>query len=405
MAPGALSGLTVLELAEGVSGAYCGKLLAGLGADVTKIERPARGARLRKAGPFPNDRPHIETGALHLHLDSGKRSLTLDLHSPTGRRLLRRLTAKADVLISSITVAALESLGLDHERLSAENDPLVLTTVTPRGASGPRSTTHATEIVIYALGGYLMLTGDPDKEPLKAYGHQGEYQAGLQAAAGTLVALTARDHAGFGRGQHVDVAATEAVAFLLGGPPLDYYFFGREWRRNGTRLSGFPDNYLYPSTIRPCKDGYVHVHGHNRFPELLATLMHEPRLAEPDLLAAMFGHADEIDAIMDRWLAMRTRAEAVEQAQELRLPFAAVLDPSEAVEDAAGVHAAREFFVEIEHPVAGRAKQPGPPIRFADSPWETRPAPLLGEHNEEIYCGMLGLSRRELVRLRQAGVV
>lgn len=400
----ALGDLRVLDLSQGVSGGYCTRLLAGLGAQVIKVEPPGRGDALRRMGPFLHDAPHAETGALHLHLNAGKRSISLNLTSASGRRLLRRLLPDADVLVESFLPGYLAELGLAYDELARLNPRLVLTSITPFGQKGPYASYRGAEIVIYALGGYMMLTGDPDREPLKAYGHQAEYQAGLQAAVGTLTALAARDGA-FGRGQQVDVAATEAVAFLLGGPPQVYHFFGEEWRRNGARLVGFGPNYLYPSTIRPCRGGYVHVHSNNRYPELLAALLDEPPLCEPEILASLMGHADEIDDSTDRWLASRDKWQAVEEAQALRLPFTEVLDPGEVMEDRLGQHRARSFFEDVEHPAAGRVRQPGAPVRMSETPWRVARAPLLGEHNEEVYCGRLGLSRADLVRLRQAGVI
>ncbi len=404
MTEGALADLRVLDLSQGVSGGYCTRLLAGLGADVTKVEPPGRGDALRRMGPFLHDAPHAETGALHLHLNAGKRSVTLNPASASGRRLLRRLLPDTDVLVESLPPGRLAELALAYDELARVNPRLVLTSITPFGREGPYARYLGREIVVYALGGYMMLTGDPDREPLKAYGHQGEYQAGLQAAVGTLTALAARDGA-FGRGQQVDVSATEAVAFLLGGPPQAYHFFRREWRRNGARLVGFGPEYLYPSTIRPCRDGYVHVHSNNRYPELLAALLDEPRLCEPEVLASLMGHADEIDAATDRWLAARDKWQAVEEAQALRLPFTEVLDPGEVMDDRLGQHRARDSFPEIEHPAAGRLRQVGAPVRMSETPWRAAPAPLLGEQNEEVYCGRLGLSRADLVRLRRAAVV
>lgn len=404
MAEQALSDLRVLDLSQGVSGGYCTKLLAGLGADVIKVEPPGRGDALRRMTPFLRDEPHPETGALHLHLNTGKRSITLNIGSASGRRLLRRLVGETDVLMESFAPGHLAGLDLGYKELSQLKAGLVMTSITPFGQQGPCAGHLGPESVVYALGGYMLLSGDPDREPLKAYGYQGEYQAGLQAAVGTLVALAARDEE-LGRGQQVDVAAVEAVAFLLGGLPQVCHFFGEGWRRNGARLVGFSPHYLYPSTIRPCRGGYVHVHSNNRYPELLAALVGEPRLAEPEMLGSLMAHADEIDAAVDRWLADRDKWQAVQEAQALRLPFTEVLDPGEVIEDRLGQHHARGFLEEVEHPLTGRLSQPGAPVRMSETPWRTSRAPLLGEHNEEVYCGGLGLSRADLVRLRQAGVI
>ncbi len=389
--PGVLDGLRVIDASGGVAGGYCTKLLAGLGADVVKVEPPARGDSLRRAGPFLDDIPHPEASALHLHLAMGKRSVTLDVASRSGAALLLRLLERTDVFVAG---PALMRPPLDEPPLRERFSHLVFTTI-----SAPTA-----DLLAHAAGGYLLLTGDPDREPVKPYGHQALYQAGLHAALGTLVALAVRERHGV-PGQRVDVSAQEASALFLDGVVQNWHFFGREAKRAGARPVGFGPHRLYPSTIRPCKDGWVHAHVNNRFPELLAALTSEPRLAEPDLLAEMLGHADEIDAILDRWLASRDKWTAVEQAQAMRTPFTEVLDPGEVVEDRLGQHRARGFFIEMDHPVAGAVVQPGAPFRLPAAPWRARRAPLLGEHNVEIYCGELGLSRRSLAVLAAAAAV
>ena len=397
----ALAELRVVDLSEGTAGAYCTRLLAGLGARVTRVERPGTGDRsLRGAGPFPGDVPHLETSGAHLHLNAGKRGVTLDAGSRTGAALLGRLLGASDVLVAGPD--ATPHLRLDE--IATRFPDLVIATLTPFGTSGPRAGWRATEIVAMALGGYMSLNGDPDQEPLKVYGDQSAFQAGAHAAFGVMAALRARDHTA-GSGQHVDVAAAEASLFLTAGALQRHALMGRPQVRAGARPAGFAPNRLYPSTVRPCADGYVHVHCHNRFHDLVSVLMQEPRLAAPEILAEPLGHADEIDAYMDGWLATRTRAAATAEAQELRVPMAAVLDPGEVVEDRLGQLTARRFFVDVEHPVAGRLCQPGAPVRMSATPWRTTRAPLLGEHNAEVFCGELGLSARELAALAAAGVV
>lgn len=364
---GALSGVRVIELATGVAGPYCGRLLAGLGADVLKLE-PEGGDWTRREGPFPGDVPHPEKSGLFLHLNAGKRSAratSVDLAA---------LVGDADVLLLGHQARDLAAARIDLEGVMAANRGLVVANVTPFGMSGPYADYRGSELICYALGGYAMLTGEPGRRPLKAYGHLVEYQAGGHAALGILAALRARER-GAG-GQLVDVSVMEAATFLLGGVEQQAHFFGRVARRNGTRLLGFPPQHSYPSTIRPCKDGYVHVHSNNRHPDLLGALIPHPRLRDPELLAAMMGHADEIDAIVDEWLADRTRAEAVALAQPLRLPFTEVCTPAEVLADVH--HRERGSFVVIDHPVAGPVLQPGAPIRFAKTPWENQPAPVLG---------------------------
>lgn len=397
----ALSGLRVIDIAQGIGGGYCTKLLAGLGADVVKVEAPETGDETRAAGPFPNDEPDIDKSALFLHLGTGKRSITLNLETSDGRQILKELVQNADVLIESYRPGTLESWGLSYEALSQINPELVLTSVTWFGQNGPYSQYAGSELAAWALGGYLMLTGMPEREPLKGYGYQAQYQAGLQAAVGTMAAVLASDATG--RGQHVDVSAAEAIAFVLGGVPQAWYFRRQPVKRVGARLLGLQERAFYPSTLRPCKDGWVHAHTNVRHPDLMAVLMEEPLLQDPEVLATPGGHADLIDELMDGWLAKHTKWEVVERAQELRLPFTAVQTPAEVFHDRNLRE--RDYFERVDHPAAGVVEQPGPPFRAAGTPWETRPAPLLGEHNQEVYTGELGYTPEDLVRLHERGII
>ncbi len=401
---GALAGLRVIDLSEEISGPYCTRLFAGLGAEVIKVERPG-GDPGRRAGPFPGDVPHPERGGRHLHLDAGKLSITLDIRTRTGRRLLGRLLDGTDVLVHSLPPADQEPLALDGASLARTHPNLIVTAISHFGRTGSYRDFAGCELVDYALGGYLILTGDPDREPLKAYDHQVELHAGLHAAAGTLAALHGRDHQApaAARERVVDVAAYEAALFLLGGPAQVYAVLGEDLRRNGTRLIGLGPHHPYPSTLRPCLGGYVHAHSNNRHPDLLALLIDAPQILAPEILAAPSAHADEIDAAIDAWLADKDKFAAVRAAQELRVPFTEVMAPDEVL--AEPHYEERGFWAEIDHPEAGRLRYPGPPMRPAATPWESRRAPLLGEHNALIYCDRLGLPPGSLSILRAAGVI
>ena len=398
---GALGGVRVLELADGVSGPYCGKLLAGMGADVLKVESPS-GDPSRREGPFPGDLPDPEKSGLYLHLNTGKRSVTLDLEREGGRTLFRLILQQQqiDILLLGHREEQLAALGLSIESLQREHPELIIVDITLFGLTGPKRGWLGGELVAYAASGYMSLTGAAAREPIKAYGSLVEYQAGAQAALGAMAGLFARDFSG--EGQLVDVAKSEAGTFLLGGVEQLAYFQDAVIRRNGTRLLGFAAQHSYPSTIRPCRDGYVHCHSNNRHLDLLGVLIPDPRLLEPEVLGAMMGHADEIDEIMDLWLADKDRRDIVAAAQELRLPFTEVMEPGEVMADAH--HRERGSFVSVEHPGAGPIVQPGAPFRMSASPWQTRPAPMLGQDNASVLEG-LGHLPDDLARLRAQGVI
>lgn len=398
---GSLHGIRVLEIAQGVSGPYSGKLLAGLGAEVLKVE-PSGGDEARREGPFPGDVPDVERSGLFLHLNTGKRSCTLNLACKDGQGLLGRLltVGKFDVLILGHRPAELEALGLDPAILVRDNPSLIVVNVSPFGLTGPRRNWLGTELIVYAASGYMSLTGSAEREPIKSYGHLIEYQAGAQAALGVLAALFAREKTG--AGQVVDVSQMEAGTFLLGGVEQIAYFHRRVVLRNGTRLLGFAPQHSYPSTIRPCADGFVHCHSNNRHLDLLGVLIPHPRLSDPEVLSALMGHADEIDEIMDEWLADKGKRDVVAAAQELRLPFTEVMAPGEVMGDSH--HKERGSFVVVDHPGAGPIQQPGAPFRMSESPWITAPAPELGEANPDV-AGELGLQPGELAMARALEVV
>ena len=390
--PGPLDGVRVFELSETPAAAYAGRLLAGMGAEVTWIEPPA-GSALRRRGPFRDDCPDREGGATHLHLQRGKRSVRLNLETSAGWRIADRLLSEVDALIVDIEQRHWHRLGIDPDALQDRHPRLHVCTVTPYGSAGPKAGWLGSELTLYAAGGYLRIGGEPEREPVKAWGEQGHLQAGLHAALGIVSALYA-DRGG----QRIDTAIYEALAFLLGGGYQHAWFSDREPLRNGARLVGFGPGHLYPSTIRPCADGWVHAHCNNRYPEAMSVLFDQPRLAEPDLLATMFGHADEIDELMSPMLMQTPRREVVRQAQELRIPFTEVLAPSEVMGDADGHHASRDFWQTTGHPRGGDYQAPGPAVRFGRTTWADGSAAKLGQDNARLG------SPQERVRWRRAGV-
>ena len=382
----------MLELSETPAGGYCGRLLAGFGAQVTLIEPPG-GSPIRRIGPFRDDAPDVEGGATHLHLNRGKSSVRLNLRSATGRRLLEGMLDQADVVVVDVEPRRGSANSIDPAAWRSRHPDVHVCTITPYGSEAPRSHWRGSELTLYAAGGYLRIGGERDREPVKAWGEQGHLQAGLHAALGVVSAL----YVDCG-GQQIDTAIYEALAFLLGGGHQHAWFSDSEPVRNGARLVGFGPGHLYPSTIRPCQDGWIHAHCNNRYPEAMAVLFDQPRLAESDLLAELMGHADEVDELMARMLMRTPRREVVRRAQDLRIPFTEVLAPSEVLVDADGHHASRDFWQTTPHPRGGEYLAPGPAVRFGETRWRDGDAPALGQDNARLG------SPEARVRWRRAGV-
>mgnify|MGYP005814744437 CR=1 FL=1 len=395
-----LEGIRVLELAEGVSGPYCGKLLADFGADVVKAERVA-GDVARRMGPFPDDRPDPEQSALFLHLNTNKRGVTLDPATEAGRDLIRRFAAAVDVVIEAEAPGVLDGWGVGYESLRRENPGLVMTSITPFGQTGPYAHYRGEEIVYYAMGGPMNSTGLDEREPVKLAGNVISYQCGNVAATATLAAVLVAEQSG--EGCHIDVSNLETqegsidrrLAYLTG-----YAYNGGLPRREGTqRLTPAPMG------IYPCADGYVQVITIPAWvPRMLATL----KSPELDELYADPGWLfnpevpEATDAVLYPWLLERTRNEAMLAAQEHSWPLTAVNSPADVIDD---VHyRERGFMVDVEHPVAGAIRQPGAPFRMADGWTLRRPAPTLGQHNDEVYRE-LGVSDAELGALRSSGTI
>ena len=398
-----LDGVKALDLSLGLSGGYCTKMLRDLGAEIIKVEPPDTGDETRTLGPFLNDEPNVETSAPFLYLNQGKKSVALDISSPEARPVIQRLAAACDILVESFKPGYLSGLGLEYDSLSKTNPALIMASISYFGQEGPYSQYEGSEIVAYAFSGYMYITGDPDREPLKAAGYQSEYHGGISAAMAVLAALNYRDLTG--EGQHIDVSTVEALASTFEG--VSYYsMLEREGvlpRRRGARLIHTSHHAPYPSTLLPCKDGWVHVHYSPSIPEGLAILTGNDRLAENDLMTAMSGHADEIDGLVVDWMKDLTREEVYERAQELRIPFTKVQTIPEVMSDPQ--NQARTFFRETDHPVAGTLKYPGSPLApWAGSESPAR-APLLGEHTDEVLRDILALSDAEVSRLRGQGVI
>ena len=398
MPAGLLDGIRVLDLGSGISAPWCAKILADYGAEVIKVESPGSGDDARRMGPFAGDDPNLEKSVTFLYLNTNKKGVTLDPSTVSGRALLNRLVADADVLVENHPPARSKALGLDHVSLAQINPGLVLTSITPFGQTGPYSDFEATDIVTYALSGLMYHSGDSDQPPLRNVLDQSFYVAGANAAAATQVALFARLSSG--EGQHVDVSAAACRGAHLVQPLPYYNYMGAVKGRRPVRGAGFEE-------LMPARDGYVapSVQGSQPW-STIATLIGGEDLQDEKFAtgAGRVAHGEELKELLIKGLAHWDRMPLFLASGEQRLVFGMAQDAGDLAE--CPHLQARDFFVDVDHPVVGRARYPGMAVRL---PGETitasQPAPLLGQHNAKIYGQELGYSQEDLISLRQHGVI
>ncbi len=386
-----------------MAAAYAAKLMADLGADVVKVEEPGRGDPARYAGPFPGGEPHPEKSGAYLYLNCNKQGVTLNLNDPQGQRLLLRLAAEADVLVHDYPPEEAGALGLEYERLREVNPRLVMASISPFGQSGPYRDYRAYDITTGSAGGWTWINGwpgHPEMPPLKTYGEQTRYQAGVNAAVAVLGALFWRLRSG--RGQHIDVSAQECIASII---EMTYTF----WPYMQIPAVRWGQRPIHPIDFFECKDGgwiFVLCIEEHQWRSLVE-LMGNPEWATWEVFADRFVRASNYDALrpfLQEWVSEWTVDDLYRAAQEKRIPFA----PASTIADLLDSDhlRARGFFVEVAHPEAGSLAYPGAPYRLGRTPWQIRsPAPTLGQHNGAVYQGLLGMSEADLRPLREAGVV
>jgi crotonobetainyl-CoA:carnitine CoA-transferase CaiB-like acyl-CoA transferase len=398
IAPAALDDIKVLDLSQGVAGPLTAKMLADFGADVVKVESP-KGDIARTLAPHFGDDPHPEKSLIFLLANLNKRGVTLTLETQEGRDLLRRLARSTDIIIESYKPGYLAELGLDYSSLARENPRLIMVSITPFGQSGPYSGFENEEIVTYALSGIMSISGMANREPLKHGGMQAQYEGGLNGAIGALVALHMRDD--IGEGQHVDISLQEVVAStLIVHQPMYSWAGGVAGRR---RPGG--SNYGH---VMPCKDGYFiwQTGGGAEWSDIVEFFGSEGLREERfSTISGRTVHGEDLDRLVLEATKDRCMEELFRTASEkYHMLFGVVQRP----EDLARCPhlEAREFFQVVEHPVIGKIKVPHRLWNMSDSPAIYRlPAPLLGQHNHEVYGERLGLDAKQLAALAAKGVI
>lgn len=418
---GMLSHYRVLDLTD-EKGLFCGKMLGDLGADVIKIEKPG-GDPARGIGPFYHDKPDPERSLFWWAFNTSKRGITLDIEAPAGREIFKDLVKSADFVIESFAPGYLDKLGLGYEDLEKINRRVIHVSISPFGQTGPYRDYKGPDIVAWAAGGQMYFCGDPDRPPLRVSHHSHSYlHAAAQAAIGAMIAANHRELTG--QGQHVDVSVQESVILttwsLISSWDMEQVVIGRE----DTRYPAHTQRAVHMTRIFPCKDGYVcWIYYGGAIAELvgppLIRLMEEAGVQDEFLKNFRWGISfdptnpktmtqetmDRIEEGVCRYFKDRTKAEIMAGALKHRI----ILYPLNTADDIINSEqlAAREYWSRVEHPELDIAlRYPGVIARSTAAPSKvSRRAPLIGEHNEDIYRREMGISEERLRELREEKII
>lgn len=416
-----LDGYRVLDLTD-ERGLMCGKILGDLGADVIQIE-PPRGSSARNIGPFYHDTPHPEKSLYWFWTALHKRGITLNLETADGREIFKRLVKAADFVVESFEPGYMASLSLGYEALERINPRIVMTSISPFGQSGPYAHYKTTDLVGMSMGGMVRLYGELDRPPNRISAPQFYFLGGLHGALASMVAHYHRELTG--EGQYVDVSCQQGVvlALMIAAEIWDIYRIN--YRATGPRMfvpRPTPPGPLFARLIWPCTDGYVFTQlaggaqaGVVASSKALVEMANRDGMmlelkdydwAMVDRMTITQEEVDRIENLLGEFLLTKTEAELFDEAVRKSILLIPVNTPKEIVESPQLDF--RKFWVGVEHPELGETiTYPGWPIKMSEIPPydPQRRAPLVGEHNKEIYEKELGLSKEQLVILKTCDVI
>ena len=397
----ALAGVTVIDLTHFEAGTSCTQALAWMGANVIKVEEPKQGEQGRRASTDIKgvDSPYF------IFLNANKRSVTCNLKSPKGREMFRGMLKKADVVIENFKPGAIEKLGFGWKELQDINPRIVFAQIKGFASGSPFANYPSFDMIAQAVGGAISIPGEPDGRPLKPGVTIGDTGTGLHCAIGILAALFQRNSTG--RGQRIEVAMQEAV---INFSRIAYAAAALNKREVAPRVGNQSVlGATAPSEVYRCKGGgandYCYVYttrsGNDQWERCLRVigrddLIDDPRFASPEL---RWANREAVDEIVGAWVATKSKMEAMKLMCEAGVPAGAVLDTGELMNDPD--LRKRGAFATIQHPVRGECVMPGWPVKMSDSQVAVTTAPLLGQHNEEIYGEWFGLTPEQIAELRK----
>ncbi len=392
-----LEGVKVLDLTRVLAGPYCTMMLADMGADVVKVERPGAGDDTRAFGPpFVNGE-----SAYFMSINRNKRSITLNLKEDKALSILRQMLETADVVVENFRPGTMESFGFGYEAVHAFNPRLVFCSISGYGHSGPDEKLPGYDLIIQGEGGIASLTGTPDDPPFKVGSSQADIVAGMMGFQGILLALMARHQTG--QGQKVDIGMLDCQIALLTYQAGIYFATGESPDRMGNQHPT-----ITPYETYRCKDGYINVAcGNDNMWRKFCSVLGQESWPEDERFrtnADRVGHRRQLGALIEPVMLERTQDEWIEALRGAGLPCGAIRTVGQACDNPQVL--ARDMIVDLEHPKAGPIRVTGLPLKLSDTPGEIHsPPPVLGQHTEDVLADWLKIGASEVAGLRQGGVI
>ncbi|MBI2876110.1 MAG: CoA transferase [Candidatus Tectomicrobia bacterium] len=399
---GPLEGIKILEATNNAAGPFSGMLMVDLGAESIKCDLPGRGDASRYLPPLVPGIPMGESSPLHLTINRNMKNITLDFRTPKGREIFKELARRVDIVVENFKAGTMAKWGLGYEDIRAVKPDIIYTSISGFGQFGPNHYRPSYDAVGQAAGGLMAITGHPDGPPTRVGYGLGDDLAGWQGAMASLAALLYRKRTG--KGQHIDISQQDPFIYCSDFGITAAANAGYVWKRMGNEVP-----VLSPYNAYLCQDGkYVFIGTplQNHWERLCRRMGREDLIGDPRLdgPAMRAENRKLVNEAVSRWTATLTSEEVVAALDEEQLVVARIMDFPTIIRDP---HLReREMVVEVEHPLYGQLTTYGPATKFSRTPGGVRThAPLLGQHNEEIYGGMLGLSAEEIAGLKGEKVI
>ena len=403
-----LEDITVLDLSDQLAASFCAKTLGIYGCEVIKIEPPKTGDPLRKWNTSIESQTRKDDSPLFIHLNSGKKSVTLDIFSSEGKKIFIEMVKSADIIIESFKPNVLKSAGISFDELNKINNGLIVSSITPFGQYGPYKDFEYTELTLFALTGAMNREGLPNREPLRYAGEISQYFAGNAAAGATTSALLNRLYTG--EGEWIDISIHECMA----GHPhqigrrAPFVYSGELDERQHTRVPSGGIRETYAVGSFKCKDGFVSFLplGTRMWPNIAKMIGREDLIDHPKFMNGdlRIENIQELEKIFQDWLNTKTRQEIFEAVQIARVPGSPILEPTEVMGNEQFI--SRKYFQEIRHEVKGNISITGDPFKMpGNEETNISEPPQLGQHTDQVLKKLTGLTDQEVSHLRQSGIL